>query len=117
MITDDNGKGLRALFYGLCRFWDIDAWDEERAGEMPADFYLPTGMGAYVIIAPEPADRQVEAAVLLQRQEKFIILDDWDLDEFRKCQHKVAAAQWLGIMIRTGRTHAAAERQRLGIGS
>jgi hypothetical protein len=117
MSGDDNGEGLRALFYGLCSFWDIDAWDEKQAGLMPADFYLPGGMGAYVVIVPEPAGRQVEIATLLQRQEKFIVLDDWDLDEFRTRQHKVAAAQQLGWWIRNGDTHAARERRRLGIAS
>lgn len=114
-MADDDGKGLRALFYGLCSLWDIDVWDGEQAGPMPADFYLLSGMGAYVVIVPEPADRQAEIANLRSSQERFIVLDDWDLDEFRSCRHKVAAAQWLHLRVRTGDTHAARERRHLGL--
>jgi hypothetical protein len=116
-MSDDNGAGLRALFYGLCSFWDIGIWDEERAGEMPADFYLPWRWGAFVVITPEPAGRQVEIAALLGRQEKFIVLDGWDLDNLRICAGKEAAAAWLRVWIETGETHAAIERKRLGIAS
>lgn len=116
-MTGDNGKGLRALFYGLCSFWGIDVWDEERMGESPADFYLPYRMGAYVIIVPGPADRQVEIGALLQRQEKFVVLDEYDLDRFRSCQNRVQAANYLCIALAGGDTHAARERQRLGISS
>jgi hypothetical protein len=116
-VTDDNGAGLRALFHALCSFWDIEIWSEERAGEMPADFYLPYRMGAFVVIAPQPADRQVEIAALLGRQEKFIVLDNWDMDNLRICVGKEAAAAWLRVWIETGETHAAAERRRLGIAS
>jgi hypothetical protein len=116
-VTNDNGAGLRALFYGLCSLWDIDVWGEEQAGDMPADFYLPGGMGAYVVILPMPADRQVETGALRARQEKFIILDDWDLDAFRACQNRVRAAAQLHQWIRTGSTHAAHERRLLGISS
>lgn len=116
-MNDDNGKGLRALFYGLCSLWDIPVWDEEQAGGMPADFYLPGGMGAYVVIAPHPADRQVEVSALLAQQEKFIVLDDGDLNEFRLCYSKKYAEKQLGYWIRTGHTYAAKERKRLGIAS
>jgi hypothetical protein len=116
-VNGDNGAGLRALFYGLCSLWDIEIWDEERAGEMPADFYLPYAMGVFVVIIPVPADRQVEIAALRARKEGFIILDDWDLDAFRSCQNKVRAAAQLRQWIRTGSTHAAHERRLLGISS
>jgi hypothetical protein len=116
-MNDDNGAGLRALFYGLCSLWDIEIWGEDRAGEMPADFYLPYRMGVFVVIVPEPTDRQVEIAALLARQEKFIVLDYRDLNTFRNCQDKVRAAAQLYQWIGSGGTHAAAERQRLGIAS
>lgn len=118
---NDNGKGLRALFYGLCSFWDIDVWDEERTGPMPAEFFLPfrppRPFGTYVVIVPTPASRQVEIEALLGQQAQFIVLDDWDLDEFRLCRNKVDAAQHLSTWVKGGGTHAAGERKRLGIGS
>jgi hypothetical protein len=81
--VNDNGKGLRALFYGLCSLWEIDVWDEDAIGETPADFYLLSGTGCFVVIAPEPQDRQVEIAALQARQERFIILDAEDLNRLR----------------------------------
>lgn len=117
-MTDDNGAGLRALFYGLCSFWKIDAWTEEQTGEMPADFYLclpGVAFNTYVVIVPGPSARQVEVSVLRQRQAKFIILDDWDLDRFRACENRRRAADQLGQWAESGDTHAARERRSLGI--
>lgn len=118
-MNDDNGKGLRALFYGLCKFWDIDVWDEEATGPMPADFLLlPSSGHAYVVIVPEPAARQVEIGTLSQpTEESFIILNRDDLNELRLCFDRTTALQQLRYWIRTGRTRAAADRHDLGIGS
>lgn len=119
-MTDDNGKGLRALFYGLCCLRDVTAWDEERMGAMPVDFYLPD-FRAWVIIVPEPAARQVEIDAIRDypgwSKHPGLLLDRWDLEEFRTCQDKVRVVNWLKSQVRTGDTHAARERQRLGLSS
>lgn len=109
-MSDDNGAGLCALFKGLCQFHGIVAWDEERAGPMPGDFYLPDGMGMYVVIAPEPQDRQVEIMALRHRLEKFIVLDREDLDAFRSCATRGLALERIGYWASYG-THAQAMRR------
>lgn len=118
---NDNGKGLRALFYGLCSRWSISLWDEEDTGEMPADFYLlasPAGgrtqEGTYIVIAPNPEDRQVEVAALQARQEKFIILDADDINLLLDC----GGARQAGFVIRhwlDDGTRAYAKRRAAGI--
>jgi len=113
-MTNDNGAGLRALFYGLCTFWDIDIWDGEQAGEMPADFYLPHGMGVFVVVAPGPADRQVEIGALRQRKEKYVILDRDDLDNLRLSDGPEEAVETIGNWISYG-THGSVMRRSLGI--
>lgn len=117
-MTDDNGAGLRALFYGLCSFWDIGVQAPDDPDD-PSDFTIPVPgrWRAYVVIIPEPAARQVEIAALLFHGNLVLVLDGWDLDNLRICAGKEAAAAWLRVWIETGDTHAAAERKRLGIAS
>lgn len=112
-MDNKNGAGLRALFYGLCALWEIEAWDEERAGPMPADFYLPAGTGMYVVIAPGAADRQVEIGALRQRQEAFIALDRDDLDNLRLAGEREEAAEVVRNWSEYG-THGAVMRRRPG---
>jgi len=113
--VDDNGKGLRALFYGLCSFHGITAWDQEDAGMQAADFYLPAGMGTFVVIIPEPAARQVEIAALRAQQEHFIVLDRDDLDAFRLCPGGASASMLIENWIKSGATHAVLARRSAGI--
>jgi hypothetical protein len=114
--VDDNGAGLRALFYGLCAFWEIDVWTEEQTGPMPADFYLmPSGMGTYVVIVPEPVDRQVEIAALTANCLSLIVLDREDLDHLRACAGRTDAMAVLRQWHRSGSTHAAVMRRHAGI--
>lgn len=117
-MNDDNGAGLRALFYGLCSFWDISIRAAEDPDD-PSDFTLRalSREPVYVVILPEPADRQVEIGALLSYGNLVLVLDDWDLNTFRACRNKVRAAAQLHQWISSGGTHAAAERRRLGIAS
>lgn len=107
-------EGLRALFKGLCQFHGVVAWDEERAGPMPADFYLPTGMGAYVVIAPEVQDRQVEISALRQHEEKFIVLDREDLGTLLCHMTRDGFLERLGSWMEFG-THAGVMRRNAGM--
>jgi hypothetical protein len=113
--VSDNGAGLRAFFYGLCAFYDIAALEPERHGEEAADFYLPgPQFGLYVLILPEPADRQVEIAVLRDHQARFILLDREDLDVMRAAGTRSAAVEWITQRAQFG-THCDAMRRRAGI--
>ena len=114
-MTNDNGAGLRALFHGLCTFWDIEIWDGEQAGEMPGpfDFYLPYGAGVFVVIAPGPADRQAEIGALRQRKEQFVVLDRDDLDNLRLATGPEEASETIGNWIAYG-THGAVMRRHPG---
>jgi len=113
--VDDNGRGLRALFYGLCCFHGVTVWDQEDAGVHAADFYLPAGMGTFVVIIPEPAARQVEIAALRAQQEHFIVLDRDDLDQLRLCPGGAAAGFLVENWVKSGATHAAQARRSAGI--
>lgn len=116
-MTDDNGAGLRALFYGLCSLWDISVRAAEDPSD-PSDFALPGMAGpwpAYVVILPEPAARQVEIDCLLHYGNKVLVLDERDLDEFRTCPGGASAGFMIERWVTTGDTHAARERQRLGL--
>jgi hypothetical protein len=116
--ADDNGEGLRALFYGLCLHWGIEV---RKAGDPsdPSDFAIRCS-GAwpvYVVIVPEPADRQAEIAALLYHDNQVLVLDARDLDVLRTSRDREMAVREVDYWIRTGRTSAAAERLRLGIAS
>ncbi len=111
---DDNGEGLRSLFKGLCQFHGVVVWDEERAGPMPADFYLPDRMGTYVVIAPGPADRQVEIGALRQQQEKFIVLDREDLGDVLDRSTRSAFMDMIRHWTQFG-THAGTMRRQAGM--
>jgi len=126
-VTGDNGAGLRALFYGLCCFHGIDIWAEDQIGQIPADFYLPEApwrkggflrprRGIYVIITPEPADRQLEINTLQAQGRKFIILDREDLSSFRDCGIKSVALERIGDWADYD-THGAVMRRSIGLPS
>jgi hypothetical protein len=114
-MTDDKDEGLRYLFRGLCSLFGIDA----EASEDPDDgydFIVRYRPRVYVVILPEPEDRQVEIASLLFHGNKVLILDRHDLDLLRRCPDRFSAAYAIEGWLRDG-THASAERQRMGITS
>ena len=121
---NDPGKGLSALFYGLCTFWGTTVWDEEESGWMPADYYLPSAgygrarpgyrTGTFVVILPEPAARQVEIDALTAQGLKFIVLDRDDLDNLRCCADRDEAAALLSEWI-SHTTHGAVARKDHGL--
>ena len=109
-MTGDNGAGLRALFYGLCLHWNVRVIEEDG----PADFYLPGSGGVYVVIIPEPADRQVEIAAL--QGHCLIILDSKDIDAFRQLNHARDVLGRIDTWVRYD-THGAAMRRSIGLPS
>jgi hypothetical protein len=117
-MTDDNGAGLRMLFHGLCSFWDIEAWDGEKAQEPAADFFLPyiMGSGVFAVIVPEPAARQVEIAAVRQHWQNLLVLDRDDLDNLRLAGDKTEAAEVVRNWILYD-THGSVMRRHLGITS
>lgn len=115
-MTSDNGKGLRALFYGLCTLHGIEVLDMQEADAMPSDFCIVDGkFSCHVVILPEPPARQVEIKTLRHRDVPLIVLDRHDLDIFRRCPNGAEAAAMIEFWLRNG-THASSERQRMGIG-
>ena len=114
-MIDDNGKGLEDLFSGLCSLWDIDI-DASEDPYNTYDFIILAIPRIYVVILPEPADRQIEIANLLFYDNKVLALDRHDLDLFRRCPGGAEAAAMIEFWLRDG-THASAERKRMGIGS
>lgn len=116
-MSDDNGEGLRALFYGLCSYWGISIRAVEDPSD-PSDFTLPVAGGRliYVVIIPEPADRQVEIATLLHYGNRVLVLDGDDLEALRCCAGATRAGFIFEDWMQAG-THAACERQRMGIAS
>jgi hypothetical protein len=116
MSNDDNGESLRALFHGLCSYWGIDARPSEDPGD-PYDFTLrATGMPVYVVILPEPEDRQVEIATLHHYGDRVLVLDRTDLENLRRCADEAGASFVISHWLRNG-TSATAERARMGIRS
>jgi hypothetical protein len=114
-MTDDNGKGLRALFYGLCAIWDMEVLDMQEADAMPSDFCL-MNPPCCVVIVPEPGGRQVEIAALRHRGVPLIILDREDLDSLRRSVSRASAWFVLDRWLRLP-THASAERRLMGLDS
>jgi hypothetical protein len=110
----DNGASLRRLFHGLCGLFDFDVEEAEDPAD-PADFCIGSRPRVYVVILPEPEDRQVEIASLLHYGNKVLILDRHDLDLFRRCADRFSAALAIETWLRDG-THASAERERMGLG-
>src|SRR5580692_747384 len=110
-MTDDNGEGLRALFYGLCALHSIEVLDMQGSDAMPSDFCITDHkFPCHVVILPGPADRQVEIAALRQRGVPFIVLNRQDLDDFRMCPNPVVAEIVIDIWLRND-TRGAAERR------
>lgn len=116
MATDDNGEGLRALFYGLCRYWGIDIRQPDDPSD-PSDFSLAGGMWrSYVVIVPEPAARQVEIAALLSYGNRVLVLNRDDIEDMRT-RGGASVGFLIEHWVKTGDTHAAMERRRMGIAS
>jgi hypothetical protein len=114
-MTGDNGRGLRALFYGLCALHGIEVLDMQEAGAMPSDFCVVDGkFPCHVVILPEPADRQVEISSLRHRGVPLLILNRQDLEDFRMCPNPAVAEIVIGTWLRND-TRAAAERRRMGL--
>jgi hypothetical protein len=114
----DNGAGLRALFYGLCSFWDIRVREPDDPSD-PSDFTLPApggGRPAYVVVTPEPSGRQVEIASLLSCGNRVLVLDRDDLDNLRLASGREEAAEVISNWV-TYDTHGTVMRRRLGITS
>lgn len=114
-MTDDNGKGLRALFYGLCSLHGIEVLEVQDMDAMPSDFCLMDHkFPCHVVILPGPADRQVEIAALRHHGVPFIILNRQDLDDFRMCPNPVVAEIVIDNWLRND-TRAASERRLIGL--
>jgi hypothetical protein len=113
--VNDNGAGLRAFFYGMCAFHEIDVRDPEDFGEAAADFYLAApALSRFVLILPEPNDRPVEIAALRDHQVRFLLLDREDLDHLRTAGTRSAAVRQITYWIEY-QTHCDVMRRNAGI--
>jgi len=114
-VPDDNGEGLRAFFYGLCRFHGIYVQDPEVAGEAAADFYLSgRELGLYVLILPKPEDRPVEVAALRDHQVRFVMLNREDLALLRTLSNRTLFIRQFGYWTEY-QTQCDVARRRAGI--
>jgi hypothetical protein len=110
----DKDQALKALFSGLCRYWGVSIEPTEDPTE-PDDFSFPGRPPVYVVILPEPEDRQVEIGTLLSYGNRVLVLDEHDLEAFRSSPGGVSAVFLLERWLRDGNTHAARARQQMGI--
>ena len=113
-MTGDNGESLRLLFHGLCGIFGIEARKAEDPEDW-ADFCIGARPRVYVVILPEPEDRQVEIKSLLHYGNKVLVLDRFDLNIFRCAPDAASAGAMVEWWLRNG-THASTERERMGIG-
>jgi hypothetical protein len=111
MIRED--KGLAPLFWGLCLFWGIRIEESEDPDD-GYDFCLPAHPPLYVVMLPEPEDRQVEIASLIHHGNAVLLLDEFDLNDLRGHGSKHRMAGQIEYIARWG-THASKERQKMGI--
>jgi hypothetical protein len=114
-MTDDNGEGLRALFYGLCTLHNIEVVDMQEVSGMPSDFCITDHkFPCHVVILPRPADRQVEIAALRHRGVPLLLLNRQDLHDLRKCPDFTVAETVLDNWLH-GDTRAVVERRQIGL--
>jgi hypothetical protein len=114
-MNEDNGEGLRALFYGLCTLHNIEVVDMQGSDAMPSDFCVTDHkFPCHVVIVAEPDGRQDDIAALRRRGVPLIILNKQDLTDLGRCPDAGLADAVVDIWLRND-TRAAAVRRQIGL--